>query len=169
MQRIINRNTLIYFRGGYKDRKKEIIKNWTKSNTTPPTSSAANGSSGASSSIVDPIAAAHASLSSRSSNIPSGAVPSPYNEYYTPYGATGTKEDAASAQLRDYYAQQAQAHAVQATYAAYAAQDPALYPYAAAGLSVHPGNHHHHLAGATASHRYTKLILNSTKSSLILL
>lgn len=43
---------------------------------------------------------------------------------------------------------------MQATYAAYAAQDPALYPYAAAGLSVHPGNHHHHLAGAAASHRY---------------
>ena len=143
------------YRGAYKDRKKEIIKNWTKSNTTPPTSSSANGSSGVPS-IVDPgaIAAAHASLSSRSSNIPTGAVPSPYNEYYTPYGATAGKEDAASAQLRDYYAQQAQAHAVQATYAAYAAQDPALYPYAAAGLSVHPGNHHHHLAGAAASHRY---------------
>ena len=85
-------------------------------------------------------------------------MPSVYNEYYTPYGPTSGKDDAASAQLRDYYNHQAHTHAH--AYAAYAAQDPALYPYAAAAaavgnLAVHSGNHHHHhhhLVAAAASH-----------------
>ena len=139
------------YRGGYKDRKKAIIKEWTKSNTTPPTSSSAAHGSSASSSIVDPgaIAVAHASLSTRPAHLGSSAVPSTYNDYYTAYGASGGKEDAASAQLREYYGHHAQ-QAAQAAY--YAAQDP-LYNYAAAAAAVgnlHPGNHPHHLAAAVA-------------------
>lgn len=78
-------------------------------------------------------------------------MPSVYNEYYNSYGSTSGKEDAASAQLREYYGHQAHAHAAQA-YAAYAAQDPALYPYAVAA-AVHSGSHHH-LPAASGSHGY---------------
>ena len=104
---------------------------------------------------MDPAAlaaSAAAHLSSRSTNIGSGAVPSVYNEYYTPYGPTSGKEDAASAQLRDYYGHQAHAHAH--AYAAYAAQDP-FYAAAVGNLAVHSGNHHHHhlAQAAAASHR----------------
>ena len=132
----------------------------------PPASSSGNGPSSASS-LVDPVAIAasaaahaHASLSTSRSNV-AGAVPTLYNEYYS-YGSATGKDDAASAQLRDYYGHQAHAHAHAHAYAAYAAQDPAaLYPYAAAALGPNLGNHH---ITAAATHRYT----NKTQDSLAL-
>ena len=79
-----------------------------------------------------------------------------YNEYYTPYGSTRSKDDSASAQLREYYGHQAQLHAH--AYAAYAAQDPYAAAAATVGsLAAHPGNHHHHLAATAVSHRYSFL------------